>query len=575
MSVAPDSPPGPPGPSDRPPPGAPPGRAAPGADDEHARAAGPSRALVDLGQSWVVALPPAVVAAWLLGPGESRAGAGAGAALGLSLAVSLLLAWRWQRARTRKLGTMAAVLGAFREGDFAGRARTTPSDGAMVDVLTELNHLGDTLREHRLGEIEAWTLLRKVMAEVDVVVLAFNDEGHLRLANDAAARILGEPSAALLGRAAAALGLAELLGGDAPRVVSDCAPLGARPWELRRGTFRLAGEAHALVVLSDLSGALREQEREAWQRLIRVMGHEINNSLAPIQSIAQSLADLLVRSPRPPDWEDDLTSGLAVVSRRSEALGRFMTAYARLARLPPPRRRAMSVAAWGRRAAELERRVVVELVGGPDATIWGDPDQLDQLLINLLKNAAEATLERGGGRVRLSWQTAGRTVRVQVQDEGPGLSDTANLFVPFFTTKPGGSGIGLALARQIAEAHGGEVLLRTRADSPGAEAVVQLTLASLAPPASSAEKMGSLATLPTTAWPEAGRPRSGLSRLSASRRRERLTGAPERAGPVSTAGSGPGRPPVVRPRRSRRRAGRAPARRRLGGHRGARRESVF
>jgi signal transduction histidine kinase len=230
-------------------------------------------------------------------------------------------------------------------------------------------------------------------------------------------------------------------------------------------------------VLSDVSDALRKQEREAWKRLIRVMGHEINNSLAPIQSIAESLLAVLARSPRPDDWEQDLASGLAVVGRRAAGLSRFMSSYAQLTRLPPPSRGSLDVRAWVERTVKLESRVPIEIVGGDPVSLQADPDQLDQLLINLLKNAAEATLETGaGGGVRVRWSVAVGTLRLVVEDDGPGVSETANLFVPFFTTKAAGSGIGLALARQIAEAHGGDALLRTRAQGSGAEAIVSLPL---------------------------------------------------------------------------------------------------
>ncbi len=401
---------------------------------------------------------------------------GASLAIGAAVAAALVTALWMRSLVARRLRTISSVLASFREGDFSVRAREKLGSAFLSDVLRELNQLGDTLREHRLGELEAWTLLRKVMAEIDVVVLAFDEDGKVRLANEAASRVLGTPSASLVGRAASDLGLDDLLHGDAPRAVRDSAALGAGPWELRRGSFRLSGRLHALVVLSDVSGALREQEREAWKRLIRVMGHEINNSLAPIQSISDNVLKTMARSPRGDDWEQDVSSGLSVIGRRAEALGRFMSAYAQLARLPRPRLGRVEVGEWVRRTAKLEQRLAVEILGGPDVAVQGDADQLDQLLINLLKNAVDATLENGGGGVRVRWTSSDRAVHLVVEDDGPGVADTANLFVPFFTTKPGGSGIGLVLARQIAEAHGGETSLRTRGDKHGAEATVRLPI---------------------------------------------------------------------------------------------------
>jgi two-component system, NtrC family, nitrogen regulation sensor histidine kinase NtrY len=393
--------------------------------------------------------------------------------LGAAAVASLAVA-AWQRARYRqRLRTFAAVLAAFRAGDFSVRARRGAHDTLSDELLSELNALGDSLRDQRLGALEAWALLQKVMAEVDAIVLAFDEAGRIRLANDAAARTLGRTVQELIGQAAGDVGLSEVLEHETPRVVRGVVALGAGPLELRRGTFRLVGQVHTLVVLSDMTRALREQERDAWKRLIVVMGHEINNSLAPIESIADNLQALLARDRRDDDWVDDVKSGLAVVGRRASGLGRFMAAYARLARLPAPALGQVRVAAWAARVAELEQRSTVRIDAGPDVAVVGDPDQLDQVLINLVKNAVDASLETAG-EVTVGWSEVGESIEVTVRDRGPGVGDTANLFVPFFTTKPGGSGIGLALAREIVEAHRGAITLENRTDGPGACAVVRL-----------------------------------------------------------------------------------------------------
>lgn len=376
---------------------------------------------------------------------------------------------------TRPLQTVSNMLAALREGDFSIRGRGARSDDALGLVLLEVNTLGDTLRSQRMEALEAIALLRTVMEEIDVAIFAFDEMRRLRLVNRGGERLLGRTADDILGSTSASLGLGGYLRGEPERTVDLDLPGGHGRWQMRRGTFRQGGRPHQLIVLSDLSRALREEERLAWQRLIRVLGHEINNSLTPIKSIAASLRELLARPTRPDDWQEDLSAGLTVIAGRSEALGRFMAAYALLARLPNPQPRPVDVDAWVRRVARLETRVRVCIDPGPALVIEADGDQLDQLLINLVRNAADASLETGG-EVSVGWSRNASTVDVWVRDEGLGLSDTANLFVPFFTTKPSGSGIGLALSRQIAEAHDGTLTLQNRTDASGCEARLRLPL---------------------------------------------------------------------------------------------------
>jgi nitrogen fixation/metabolism regulation signal transduction histidine kinase len=382
----------------------------------------------------------------------------------------------------RPLQTMANLLSALREGDFAVRARGANRDEPLGDVLAEINVLSRTLQEQRLSALEATALLRTVMEEIQIAIFAFDADGKLRLANHAAQLLVNKPAERILGRDAAELGLADCLTGEPARILTLSFPGAHGRWGMRRSQFREGGKPHDLVVIADLSRTLREEELQAWQRIVRVLGHELNNSLAPIKSIAGSLSTLLKSPKRAPDWEDDMRNGLEIIGTRAELLARFMHAYARLARLPQPTIAATPLRPLVQRVVALESRLQVQLDAGPDITIPCDAAQIEQLLINLVKNAVEASLEqRAAGRtdagVSVSWQkSAAGIVEVHVEDDGPGVAQATNLFVPFFTTKPEGSGIGLVLCRQIAENHGGSLGLANRAGDTGCVATLRLPL---------------------------------------------------------------------------------------------------
>jgi two-component system nitrogen regulation sensor histidine kinase NtrY len=405
---------------------------------------------------------------------------GASAKLSITAGVFVLGAWLFaafalRERLLRTLQALASLLEALRGGDYSIRARGAREDEALGEVHREINALSEALRDQRLGVYEATALLRAVMDRIDVVVVAFDEEDCVRLVNPAAARLLGDSEPHLLGKSARELGVGDWLTAESPSTIETHAEAGPTRWEIHRTTFRQAGVPHRLVVLTEVQRAQREEERRAWQRLVRVLGHEINNSLAPISSLAVSLRALAERQARAADWEDDLRSGLDVIARRAQGLERFMTAYAQLARLPSPRFAEVDVPSWIARVAALERRVDVVVPKGPAAVVRGDGDQLDQLLINLVRNAADAALE-GAGRVAIGWSRAAAGLVVTVEDDGAGITEGADLFVPFYTTKPNGSGIGLALARQIAEAHGGRLTLANRTPSPGCEARLVLPL---------------------------------------------------------------------------------------------------
>ncbi|HWZ85184.1 MAG TPA: PAS domain-containing sensor histidine kinase, partial [Thermoanaerobaculia bacterium] len=301
------------------------------------------------------ALPAVVTALGILWTGDYTA------KVRWTLTVFVVVAWlaftQALRERVvRPLQTVSNLLAAMREEDFSIRARGARPDDSLGEVLVEVNALAETLREQRLGALEATALLSKVMAEIAVAVFAFDDAGQLRLVNRFGERLLGQSEPRLRGRRADELGLAAFLEEGAPQILEASFPGGAGRWEIRQTVFRLGGAPHRLLVLADVSRPLREEERQAWQRLIRVLGHELNNSLAPIQSIAGSLQTLAGAAAPPEDWRSDLRQGLAVIASRAEALSRFTTAYTRLAKLPPPRKAPVALEPLTRRVAGLETR---------------------------------------------------------------------------------------------------------------------------------------------------------------------------------------------------------------------------
>lgn len=386
-----------------------------------------------------------------------------------SCLITLMLAFRLRHRVVFPLYTLSNLLEALREGDFSLRGSRARRGDAIGDVVWEVNALSETLREQRLRVEETLALLSKVVQEIDIAVLTFDDHQRVRLLNPAAARLVAKDQSSVIGQPAADLGLADCLDIRESRTVRREFPGGSGRFELSTVQFRQGGVPHVLLVISDLSRALREEERLAWQRLIRVLGHELNNSLAPIKSLSQSLDSVIQREPLPADWREDLVDGLRLIGDRAASLNRFMAGYTALAKLPIPKRRPTRVAELLKRVALLEPRRPIQINCEPELSAMIDPDQIEQALINVLKNAAEASPE--SAPITLSAARDGARIRVSVRDRGPGLPPSDNLFVPFFTTKPGGSGIGLVLTRQILEAHQGNFELRNHPDG-GAEAIL-------------------------------------------------------------------------------------------------------
>ncbi|MGB8888372.1 MAG: ATP-binding protein [Candidatus Korobacteraceae bacterium] len=384
----------------------------------------------------------------------------------------------------RPLQTLANVVGALREEDYSFRARGAAPNDALGELAMEINALADILTEQRIQTIEATALLRRVVEEIDTPLFTFDPHHVLRLMNAAGERLLQQPAARLLGKTATELELNACF--DAPNETLVSLPYSAPSarWMVRKRSFRQNGVPHTLIVLSDVSRALREEERSAWQRLIRVLGHELNNSLAPIISISGSLSSRLPLPELPDAQNADFQRGLNIIESRTASLHRFLQSYRRLAQMPSPTLQPIELRPLIERVAALETRLHVEIVPGPDLVLTIDPDLIEQMLINLVRNAVDASLEQAQSpqagaepsppRVSLRWEQFDRKVALMVEDNGIGLLNPSNAFVPFYTTKPGGSGIGLVLSQQIAEAHGGSIELANRQNTRGC--LVKVTL---------------------------------------------------------------------------------------------------
>lgn len=436
--------------------------------------------------SFLVALPALLVSGILVWmqpwSTESRI-----ALIAAELFVWWLLALALQEQTTRPLQTLANVIGSLREEDFSFRARNATPDDALGELSLEVNALADSLSGQKVRAVEATALLQRVVDEIDAPLFAFDPDSQLRLVNPAGEHLLRKTQAHMLGRSAAELHLQTCLTAENESLVELNLDASQARWLLRRSSFRQHGVPHTLVVLSDVSRALREEERRAWQRLIRVLGHELSNSLAPIKSIAGSLSSRVSSTPMDADVRSDLQRGLEIIEARSASLHRFLEAYRRLAQMPAPALREIKIAPLITRAASLETRMKVAVQPGPEVAFQADPDQLEQMLINLVRNAADAVLEmspvsnngaqevaRETQQVEVHWTADAGNVILTIDDNGPGLLNPANVFTPFYTTKPNGSGVGLVLSRQIAEAHGGRIEISNRVGVRGCSVRVVL-----------------------------------------------------------------------------------------------------
>ena len=390
---------------------------------------------------------------------------------------SLFFIIRLQTNIVHPLQTASNMLAALREGDFSLKAGYTDPSDPLGQLMLEVNLLTEVLAEHRMDAIEAHSFMDKVLQEIDAAVIAFDPQRRLTLINDVAARLLQINRSDLRRRYAAEFNLDKALESPPNATIPHPHPDKPGRFTVRRGTYRVGGKPHELLILIDVSRTLREEELLAWKRLIRVLGHELNNSMAPIRSLAESLQKIAASETLQPEDREDLTGGLEIIRQRADSLSRFIQEYARLAKLPPPKARSLQLSPLVRRIASLYEYplITIDPENSAEVALQADPDQLEQALLNLIKNAVEAA-SLTHGTVKVCWRVEGEVLLLHVEDTGPGIANPDNLFIPFFSTKKGGSGIGLTLARQILEGHDGSLELANREDDRGCRASITLPL---------------------------------------------------------------------------------------------------
>lgn len=390
------------------------------------------------------------------------------ASIVLVIVVGYCVAYIHQRTAFQ-LRSISNLLEAMVQGDYSMRGRAG-ADGNLDELIGTINRLANRLSEQKLETRESQLLLELVIAQLDIAILTVDDTDRVALANPAACRLF-DAGGDLVGRNAHDFGLVVPPDGEASGGVELSLGGGKGKFYAFAESFIANQRRQRLVFITDIQTILRDEERRAWQSLIRVLGHEINNSLSPITSISDTLIRICGRG------IDDagsarLTEGLAVIRERSQALSDFIGRYRLLTKLPTPNRTPTSLRKTVERIAPLFERADIRLTNPVDVFAYVDPEQFEQVLVNLLKNAVEASAD--GGEIELDWRLERGRLRVAVRDQGCGVADTENLFVPYYSTKQHGSGIGLFLSRQIAFNHAGELQLRNRADRQGAEAILWL-----------------------------------------------------------------------------------------------------
>ena len=389
----------------------------------------------------------------------------------LVIGIGTLFIWRRVRNQIR---TTTNIVEALLAGDSSMRPNSMISRGALAELNQVINGAALQLSEHRQLSKEHQLAMSKVLEHIDVAVISLDEHFKITMLNPKARQLFALHQD-LVGLPVRHLGIdKDILLEPIHKVVTLKTEQLQKRVYLQTETYRLHGKPHTLLFFNDVQQLLQNEERSAWQRLLRVLSHEINNSLAPIASIGESLSHLVASLETNNELKDDLTEGLNIITQRALGLDSFIREYQSLSRLPQPNKSLFSLKTLLKEQLELFPELDAQVTAKQDTELFADRSQLAQVLVNLIKNAMQAVPNGQLCRVELNWGQAGNFIQLSLTDNGTGISNPDNLFVPFYTTKPKGSGIGLVLSRQILFNHGGDLTLANRTDEQGAIATLSL-----------------------------------------------------------------------------------------------------
>ncbi len=372
---------------------------------------------------------------------------------------------------TFQLRTSANLITAMQSGDHSLKAYQLSTKGALSEFNQVFNELSSALAEQQLISKEKQVLLHKVIAQIDVAIIAVDDKNNISLMNPNAEKLFSCRFDEMQGWPIKSLGLQEVLDGEYRKVVEFEIKEYKKKVYIHTDDYFEKGIRQRLIFITDIQHLLREEERQAWQKILRVLSHEINNSLAPIASISETLTRLLSNNTLKSDdnaeinkeLSDDLQEGLAVITERANSLNSFLQRYQQLSQLPTPDKKIFDCEPLFKSMALLFSDSHMQF-NGQSLFVYADEEQLQQVLVNLIKNAQQAMSEMIKGKIVISWQQRAERIEISIEDEGTGINNTDNIFIPFYTTKEEGSGIGLVLSRQIVINHGGDLTINNRVD---------------------------------------------------------------------------------------------------------------